>query len=166
MTDDGPKSPVCYADDESIDRLLQGVVASVKDFTEHQHEVIDRLTTIGSALSAERNLERLLEMIVDEARKFANADGGTLYIVDEDEKHLHFEIVQNDSLNVRMGGTAGKITWKPVVLYNGDGSPNHANVSSYTALCGKVVNIPDVYHAKTFDSEGTREFNAPTGYRS
>jgi len=166
MGDDRMRGPVCYADDESIDRLLESIVSSVKDFTESQHEVIDRLTRIGSALSAEHNLERLLEMIVDEARKFTSADGGTLYIVDEDEKHLHFEIVQNDSLKVRMGGTAGKIIWKPVALYNDDGSPNHANVSSYAAISGEVVNIPDVYHAKDFDFEGTRTFDASTGYRS
>ncbi len=127
---------------------------------------LKNLTQIGKALSAERNIDRLLEMIVDEARSFTNSDGGTLYIVDEERKTLQFAIIQNDSLEVRMGGTAEKITWPPVKLYNEDETPNYANVSSYAALSGEVVNISDVYHAEKFDFEGTRNFDAQTGYRS
>ena len=85
---------------------------------------IKHLTQIGMALSGEKNLDRLLEMIVDEARKFTNADAGTLYIMSDDETELNFAIVQNNSLDVRMGGTGGKITWPPVKLINTDGSPN------------------------------------------
>jgi HD-GYP domain-containing protein (c-di-GMP phosphodiesterase class II) len=131
-------------------------------FAEH----LKSLTQIGTALSAERNIGRLLEMIVDEARSFTNADGGTLYIVDEERRMLRFGIAQNDSLKVRMGGTAENITWPPVQLYNEDEHPNYANVSSYAALSGDIVNIPDVYHAEKFDFEGTRKFDANTGYRS
>jgi transcriptional regulator with GAF, ATPase, and Fis domain len=68
-----------------------------------QLDQIKRLTQIGVALSAEKNLDRLLEMIVDEARFFTHADGGTLYIMTDDETALQFAIVQTDSLNIRMG---------------------------------------------------------------
>lgn len=128
--------------------------------------LVNRLVQIGSALSAERNLERLFEMIVDEARNFTNADGGTLYIMSDDETELQFAIIQNSTLNVRMGGTGGKITWHPVKLKNPDGSPNYANVSAYAALSDEVVNIPDVYDAEGFNFGGTRQFDAGTGYRS
>jgi HD-GYP domain-containing protein (c-di-GMP phosphodiesterase class II) len=128
--------------------------------------LVNRLVQIGAALSAERNLERLFEMIVDEARNFTNADGGTLYIMSDDETELQFAIIQNSTLNVRMGGTGGKITWHPVKLKNPDGSPNYANVSAYAALSDEVVNIPDVYDAEGFNFGGTRQFDAGTGYRS
>ncbi|MBN2568594.1 MAG: GAF domain-containing protein, partial [Deltaproteobacteria bacterium] len=131
-------------------------------FAEH----LSNLTKIGKALSAESNIDRLLEMIVDEARSFTNADGGTLYIIDEERKTLRFAVIQNNSLNVRMGGTAENITWSPVKLHNEDGTPNYANVSSYAALSGDVVNISDVYRTEEFDFEGTRKFDAKTGYRS
>jgi len=127
---------------------------------------IKRLTQIGVALSSEKDLDRLFEMIVDEARYFTNADGGTLYLMTEDETALQFAIVQTDSLNIRMGGTSGKITWPPVSLKNGDGDPNYSNVSAYAALSGEVVNIPDVYYAEGFNFEGTRQFDLNTGYRS
>jgi len=153
-------------DSNQINRLLQRVVAEIQEFTENQLRQTKRLTRIGTALSAERNIERLLELIVDEARKFTGADGGTLYITSDDEKELQFAIVQNDTLGVRMGGTGGKITWKPVLLMKLDGEPNHENVSAYAALTGETVNIPDVYHAEGFDFKGTRTFDGQTGYRS
>ncbi len=131
-----------------------------------QFDHLKRLTQIGVALSAEKNLDRLLEMIVDEARFFSHADGGTLYIKTDDETALQFAIVQTDSLNIRMGGTSGKITWPAVPLKNSDGAFNYANVSAYAALSGKVVNIPDVYNAEGFNFEGTRQFDRSTGYRS
>lgn len=155
-----------FTSNADINRLLNTVVGSVRDFTETQVEKIRRLTGIGAALSAERNIDRLLEMIVDEARAFTHADGGTLYIMSDDEKELRFAIVQNDSLKTRMGGAAGELTWPPVALYNSDGGANHANVSSYAALSGEVVNIPDVYNAERFNFEGTRKFDATTKYRS
>jgi HD-GYP domain-containing protein (c-di-GMP phosphodiesterase class II) len=127
---------------------------------------VARLAQIGVALSAEKNIDRLLEMIVDEARFFTHADGGALYIMTDDETALQFAIVQTDSLNIRMGGTSGKINWPPVSLRNSDGEFNYANVSAYSALRGVVVNIPDVYHAEGFNFEGTRRFDRSTGYHS
>ena len=155
-----------YTEDTKINRLLNVLVKEVKGYTEHQLDLIRKLTNIGVALSAENNLDRLLELIVDEARNFAQADGGTLYIMSDDESALNFAIVQNTTLNIRMGGTGGKIIWAPVMMKNPDGSPNFANVSAYAAISGKVVNIIDVYDASGFDFQGTRKFDADTGYRS
>ena len=135
-------------------------------FSAKQIRQIRKLTQIGRALSAERNIERLLEMIVEEAREFTDADGGTLYIMSDDETELQFAIVQTETLRVRMGGTGGKITWKPVRLKKPDGSPNHENVSAHVALTGNTVNIPDVYTAGGFDFRGTKKFDTQTGYRS
>jgi len=145
---------------------LNSIVREVKRFTESQLALIKKLTEIGVALSAEKNLYRLFEMIVEEAREFSHADGGTLYIMSDDEEELRFTIVQNDTLKVRMGGTGAEITWPPVKLRNPDGSPNYANVSAYVALSGKVVNIPDVYTAEGFNFAGTKRFDGQTGYRS
>jgi HD-GYP domain-containing protein (c-di-GMP phosphodiesterase class II) len=46
---------------------------------------MQRLATIGIALSAEKDLNGLLEMILLEAKAIANADGGTIYLVREAE---------------------------------------------------------------------------------
>jgi HD-GYP domain-containing protein (c-di-GMP phosphodiesterase class II) len=164
MDKDKKEKTVC--ENDQVNTLLSKLPPEVKGFMEKQLDRIRRLNQIGKALSAEKNLDRLLEMIVDEAREFTNADGGTLYIMSDDEEELHFAIVQNTSLNIRMGGTGGRITWPSVRLKNLNGKPNHANVSAYAAITGQVVNISDVYHAEGFNFEGTRRFDAETGYRS
>ena len=127
---------------------------------------IKRLTQIGKALSAEKNIDRLLEVILDEAQKYTYADGGTIYIMSDDEAELLFAIIRNEFLGVHMGGSGGKITWPAVKLINTDGSPNYSNVSAYVAISGETVNISDVYNAKGFNFEGTKEFDQETGYHS
>ena len=166
MEDNNKTHFVSFTDNDRINLLLNNLVHDVKNFTESQLTLIRRLTQIGVALSAEKNIDRLLEMIVDEAQDFTCADGGTLYIMSDDESALHFAIVQNRTLKTHMGGTGGKITWPSVILKNPDGSPNFANVSAYAAILGQVVNIPDVYDAEGFNFQGTRKFDADTGYRS
>lgn len=127
---------------------------------------LDRLNSIGVALSAERDMPRLLEMILLGAKEITNADGGTLYTVTE-ENTLKFEIMRTDSLGIALGGTTGKpITFPSLPIYRPDGTPNVNMVAAYTVLQDKTVNIPDAYEAEGFDFSGTRKFDANTGYRS
>jgi HD-GYP domain-containing protein (c-di-GMP phosphodiesterase class II) len=137
-----------------------------KESTEYALHLIEHLTKIGVALSAERDLTKLLELVIDEACNLTSADGGTLYITADDGQSLEFAIVQNKSLGIRMGGKGEKIAWPPVILMDGENRQNLANVSAYAALKGEVVNIQDVYNAEGFNFEGTRQFDARTGYRS
>jgi HD-GYP domain-containing protein (c-di-GMP phosphodiesterase class II) len=119
---------------------------------------IGRLSEIGIALSSEHDLDKLLEMIVDEARLFTSADAGTLYILDDN--HLHFKILQNDTFKVRMGGTSSmELKLPPVPMVK-------SNVSAYSAITGETTNIPDVYNAEGFDFTGPRKYDEATGYRS
>ncbi|MEE9913472.1 MAG: GAF domain-containing protein [Deltaproteobacteria bacterium] len=129
-------------------------------------DYLRRLTQIGVALSAEKDIDRLLEKILTEARIITRADGGTLYLMMDNERELHFALVQNESLGLNMGGTGKKMTWPPVKLTGVDGLANHANVSAYVAITGQPVNIADVYDAPGFNFEGPRAFDRETGYRS
>ena len=129
-------------------------------------DLVRMLTEIGMALSAEKDINRLLEIILTEARAITNADGGTLYMMSEDDTELHFVLVQNDSLKLNMGGTGGQITWSPVQLMTTEGKADHTHVSAHVAITGETVNIPDVYDAFGFNFEGTRYFDSETGYRS
>ncbi|MCL5036703.1 MAG: HD domain-containing protein [Chloroflexi bacterium] len=127
---------------------------------------IEAFVLIGTALSAEHDLSSLLEMIVDAARSFTNADAGTLYMVQDRDKTLSFAIAQNDTLGIRTGGkTGGPLNLPPVPL-EVDGRPNLSHVSAFVANTGEIVNIPDVYEAEGFDFTGPRRYDATTGYRS
>ncbi|MDK1119511.1 MAG: GAF domain-containing protein [Anaerolineae bacterium] len=144
-----------------FDAMAQKVI-----FRERQLKLLQRVIPIGVTLSAEKNFNRILETVVTESQDLTNADGGTLYLL-ENEKYLKFVIVRNKSLGIAMGGTSNnKITFKPVQLYNKDGTENRHNVASYSALTHERVNIADAYKAKGFDFSGTKEFDASIGYRS
>ena len=126
-----------------------------------------RLIDIGIALSAERDINRLMEKILLEAKDLTNADGGTLYIKTEEDA-LKFEIMRTDSLKIALGGTTGKeITFPPIRLYDPEtGARNEKNIASYCALTGQSINIRDAYEAENFDFSGTKKFDEGTGYRS
>ncbi|MBM2830734.1 MAG: phosphohydrolase [Gammaproteobacteria bacterium] len=129
-------------------------------------KLLAELNAIGIALSAEKNHERLLEMILMRAKDITNADGGTLYTRTEDDK-LKFEIMHTTSLDIHMGGTSGEqITFYPVRLYKEDGEPNTNNVAACAVLHNETINIPDAYSNDDFDFSGTRSFDQKTGYRS
>jgi HD-GYP domain-containing protein (c-di-GMP phosphodiesterase class II) len=126
---------------------------------------LEQLNAIGASLSAERDLDRLLEAILTAAKTITRADGGTLYRL-TDDKTLRFEIVRTSSLRYYLGGTTGNpVPFYPIQLYR-DGKPNHSMVAAYSALTGKTVNIADAYAADGFDFSGTRAFDSKTGYRS
>ncbi len=134
---------------------------------EERNRMLRRLIELGIALSSERDHHRLLELILLETKRIANADGGTLYLMSDDDRSLSFEILRNDTLNVAMGGTTGvEISFPPLALYDEEETPNYTNVATAVALNKMTVNIPNAYETETFDFSGTIKFDESTGYRS
>ena len=91
------------------------------------------LSEIGLALSAQRDIQLLLGMILTAARDLTASDGGSLYIVEEDEvggKKLFFRAAQNDSITVDTNMTF-------VVGAN--------SLAGYAALTGEILRFDDVY---------------------
>lgn len=128
---------------------------------------LKQLNEIGIALSKQRDINSLLETILDAAKRVTRADAGTLYLHEPVQRVLNFEILRNDSLQVVMGGTSGvSIPFYPIQLYDQAGQPNHAMVVSHSALTGETINIPDAYAAAGYDFSGTQKFDHKTGYRS
>ncbi len=129
-------------------------------------EAIQLLTSVGKALSAEKDHSRLMELILHTAKDLTLADGGTLYSRSDDDR-LEFEIMLNDSLGLCQGGTSGRpVAYAALPLYDEDGRPNERMVAARAVITGATVNIPDAYDARDFDFSGTRDFDARTGYRS
>jgi HD-GYP domain-containing protein (c-di-GMP phosphodiesterase class II) len=64
-------------------------------------ERIAALNRIGIALSAERDLEKLLETILTESRRFSGSEAGSLYLAEEAPEGgrlLRFKLAQNDAV--------------------------------------------------------------------
>ncbi len=128
---------------------------------------LEQLNTIGTALSKERDITRLLESILVAAKTITHADGGTLYRVTPDGRELRFEILRTDSLHIAMGGSSGKpINFPNLPLYDAQGQANDSLVAAYAAIHHQTVNIADAYTEPNFDFSGTHVFDERTGYRS
>ncbi len=125
-----------------------------------------RLIAIGLALSAEKNLNSLLERILLEAKALAKADAGTIYL-HSGKDTLKFTIVINDSLNIVQGGLSTNPSDLPEIpLLTKDGSPNLSNIASCAAHRGKTIIVDDARTDTNFDFRGTAEFDKLLGYRS
>lgn len=126
----------------------------------------EEIMKINLAFSSEHNKEKLLENILTLTRKLTNADAGTLYIKSKDEKTLQFKVVQNDSLNIFMGGTKEKLNWNNLPIFSEDGSLNNKMVAVVCANEKRIINISDVYKTTKYKFEGTKQFDKKTSYRS
>lgn len=149
-----------------VAKFLASAPKAVRAYITDLEEQISNLAQIGLALSKERDMSKLLEMILLEAKRISNSDGGTLYMM-TDDKRLKFEIMMTDSLNFHMGGTSGEdIPFYPVKLFDDEGEPNNSMVAAYVGISGETVNIQDAYKAEGFDFSGTKMFDEKTGYHS
>ena len=117
---------------------------------------LGELNAIGIQLSAERDLDVLLETILTKAREITRSDAGSLYLVEEapdDGRRLRFALAQNASV---------EITFQAVTLALDD-----ASVAGYVALTGEVVNLADAYAPPPGSRfQINRWFDEHAGYRT
>lgn len=127
-----------------------------------------RLVTVAQRITAQHDIARLCETVLEEARQLTLADGGTLYMVEGHgtTARLEFAIVRNRSLNIRLGGSSGGSIHYPAIPMYRNGVGNHQNVASHTGLTGKMINIADAYDVEEFDFSGTRAFDKQFGYHT
>jgi len=145
----------------AFDQMARQVAAR-----ERRLMLLRKVIPAGVGLASEKDFNRLLETIVVESQVITNADGGTLYLLEDDQ--LKFMIMRNTSMGFAAGGTTGKpISLPPLRLHDEQtGEPNHRNIATHAALLGETVNIPDAYAAEGFDFSGTRLYDQRTGYHS
>lgn len=97
----------------------------------------EKLLNVGIALSSIHELDKLLDLILKEARRLTRADAGTLYLVRDNQ--LVFKISQCDSLCRRLGEKGMRQMYESFSL-----PISSESVAGYVALNKKILNIPDV----------------------
>lgn len=102
-------------------------------------EQFRRLNKIGIALSSERDLNKLLDLILREARSFTSADAGSLYIREADG--LVFIAAQNDTLTKRRGDVETRNEYIGLTI-----PISKESIAGYVAATGEILNIPDAYN--------------------
>jgi HD-GYP domain-containing protein (c-di-GMP phosphodiesterase class II) len=117
---------------------------------------LGELNAIGIQLSAERELDVLLQTVLTKAREITRSDAGSLYLVEEaldGERRLRFALAQNASV---------EIPFQAVTL-----PLDEASVAGYVALTGEVVNLVDAYAPPPGSRfQINRWFDEQAGYRT
>lgn len=120
-------------------------------------DALAKILDIGIALTAERDPDKLLDLIVDTAMSLTGSDGGTLYILDGDM--LKFKIMKTRSKGTDLGGNGDAPDFPPVPLCR-------EHICAYSALTGKSMNIADVYNSTEFDFSGPKQYDALNNYHT
>ena len=101
-------------------------------------EKLNAITNLGIELSQVHDLDILMERVLTEARRFVNADAGSIYI--RQDSLLNFSYTQNDSLQRRLKNGEK-------LIYSTFAVPiNKESVAGYVAITGRSLNLSDVYH--------------------
>jgi HD-GYP domain-containing protein (c-di-GMP phosphodiesterase class II) len=110
---------------------------------ESRVEKLTGLLEVGKAMASERNLDRLLQLILGEVTKVMAADRSSLFLVDRERNELWSKIAQGlevREIRVKIG----------------------LGIAGYVAQTGKIVNIQDAYADPRFN----QETDLRTGYRT
>lgn len=148
-----------------IHAALLGEIHALRSRVAHQGRELQELNRIGAALSAERDIERLLEMILGKCREITTSDAGSLYLVERKEgapafeedyfadKILFFRLTQGDSVHVPFRASRMDISRR--------------SLAGYVALTGERLLIDDAYEIPEDEEyQFNRSFDESSGYRT
>jgi len=158
-----PESP---APEELLVALHQAFeLMSVKAHSESRGQLLNRyryelgeLIEIARALTTEREIDKLLNLILEKARFICAADAGSMYVIDGDDpllarRTLHFKLSQNDSVSFDSREFTMPISTR--------------SMAGYVALEQKTLRIDDVYDMPGSSPFGfDRSFDQKVGYRT
>jgi HD-GYP domain-containing protein (c-di-GMP phosphodiesterase class II) len=125
---------------------------------EERRRELGELTRVGVALSTERDLVVLLEMILSQARRITASDAGSLYLTERDEngvpQSLRFRFAQNYTLpNLPLREFTVPI--------------DHASLAGYAAATAEPLVIADVYQLPhNVPYQQNRSFDERFDYRT
>ena len=128
-----------------------------KWLTRYRYE-LGELIEIARALTTEREIDKLLDLILEKARFICAADAGSMYVVDGDDpvlarRQLHFKLSQNDSVSFDSREFTMPISTR--------------SMAGYVALEQKTLRIDDVYDMPAGSPFGfDRSFDQKVGYRT
>jgi HD-GYP domain-containing protein (c-di-GMP phosphodiesterase class II) len=126
---------------------------------QQRYSELTELTRVGVALSQERDLQILLDMILTQARRITSSDAGSLYLAERTDdggapKLLRFKVAQNSSLpNLPFSESTVTV--------------DHGSLSGYVAATGQPLVIADVYLLpEDVTYKQNRTFDEKFGYRT
>lgn len=150
----------------------QELVLSALDDSARDHYELGELVSIARSLASERDIGKLLDLILAKARQITGADAGSVYVVqdapgdsspddpwaqiDKDRKQLRFMLSQNDSMPV---------DFKEFVL-----PVDERSIVGKAVLDRTTINIEDLQKLRRDDTQSgirhNQSFDKRTGYQA
>lgn len=125
-------------------------------------EIVKQLADLTGALTTEKDHIKLLDRIILGCMHLTNADGGTLYTLNEEnENELAFTILHNRSLGIHR-----KPQDLPAIQLLNSQHKASKLVVVQTFVQRETINIPDAYACTDYDFSGTRNFDKQLSYHS
>jgi HD-GYP domain-containing protein (c-di-GMP phosphodiesterase class II) len=152
------EAELTLAIENAVDWLKLNQRHSNRDASLTRYEFeFNELSEIARALTTEREIDRLLSVILEKSRMVTGADAGSLYVVETDAatgtRTLHFKLSQNDS---------ARFDWSEFTM-----PVDRRSMAGWVALERQTVRIDDVYQLPSSASFGfDRSFDERTGYRT
>ncbi len=125
----------------------------------NEREKLKKIIQLSKDISQVKDQDLLLERILLEARRFVNADAGSIYVVEGGQ--LKFSNSQNDTQLRKLppGKKLPYFTFKVPI--------DKKSISGYVASTGELLNIPDVYNLPSGVSYSFgKTYDESSGYRS
>jgi len=116
---------------------------------------LGELINVARAMTTERDVDKLLGVILEKSRFVTGADAGSIYVVEHDDKgkNLRFKLSQNDSCTFDSREFVMPIS--------------NRSIAGSAVLQKKAINIADVYDLSAGSPYGfDRSFDERIGYRT
>lgn len=121
-------------------------------------QTVEAVLGIATALSTERDLNRLLGRISAVARDLTHAEGALLYLLDPTKQNLALEVSHTDTASVPSG-------LRHIGLYT-DGRRNETSVAAQCLFTGRIINLPDIYAFTGYGFQDLYAFDIQRGART
>lgn len=116
---------------------------------------LERMIGLATAMSAQKDSDRLLEMILIEAMEITGCDAGTIYTRGKDG--LEFHTVITLSKGIRCSGD--EVGLPPVPM-------DRQHVCACAALQHEQIRIRDIYASEEYDFSGARRYDSLNDYHT
>jgi len=160
--DDGPRWPMswyAYLPRPVTSAVLAKTLENAAEHlrlsleAEQTQKELAELNAIGVSLSAERDTDALLALILTKARAITHSDAGSIYLVEELERRLRFKLTQNDFVQVPFTEFTMPIS--------------EESAAGHVALSGEILHLEDAYLPPPgAPYQINRTFDQQVGYRT
>ena len=123
----GPDSP-----QETVITTLKSALDLCRRERHHVRtaDTLEQILEVGRALASEKELDRLLNLVLTQARRLTGADGSSIYTLDKEGK-LYFRLLQNASTSSTSSAQMTLV--------------GEYSIAGYVSRTGEVINVDDVY---------------------